>query len=129
MNNDWKRDESVTTHAVYYRGGRYDNKHGYVSQYAGEDRYNWQDIRGGHRLSSIETGAEAAMAACDASMALSDDEFNARAAAALIDDIMRFEERLIELQPNTTLLPGYHAGFEAGFTKARESVLAALGSE
>ena len=125
MNVDWQRDETKTNNATYHKG-RYTQRAGYVSQYEGSNRYNWQDIRGDHRLSGVVEGADAAMAACDASMALSDEDFNARVAANLITELKQREKALLELQPNTTLLTGYHAGFEAGFAKARESVLAAL---
>lgn len=127
-NTDWQRDESETKRATYHKG-RYAQRAGYVAQYEGSDSYNWQDIRYGHRLSGIVNGADAAMAACDASMALSDEEFNARVATTLITELKRLEKELLALQPNTTLLTGYHAGFEAGFAKARESMLAALGGE
>ncbi len=128
MNADWQLDETETKRATYHKD-RYAQRAGYVAQYEGTDSYNWQDIRYGHRLSGIVEGAEAAMAACDASMALSDEEFNARVAATLITELKRLEKELLALQPTTTLLTGYHAGFDAGFAKARESVLAALGGE
>ena len=60
------------------------------------------------------------------SLVIADEEFNARVDANLINELKQREKALLELQPNTTLLTGYHAGFEAGFAKARESVLAAL---
>lgn len=129
LNADWQRDESETRRATYYRGGRHAQRGGYVGQYEGTNSYNWQDIRYEHRLSGIAEGADAAMAACDASMALADEEFNARVAASIITELKRLEKNLLELQPNTTLLTGYHTGFEAGFAKARESVFAALERE
>jgi hypothetical protein len=127
-NTDWQRDETDTKRATYHKA-RYAQRAGYVAQYEGSDSYNWQDIRYGHRLSGIVEGAAAAMAACDASMALADEEFNARVATNLIAELKRLEKELLLLQPTTTLLTGYHAGFEAGFAKARESVLAALRGE
>lgn len=125
MDNQWQRDESETTRATYHKG-RYEQRTGYVSQYEGTDRYNWQDIRFGHRLSGIVYGVYAAMVTCDASMDLSDEEFNARVAANLITELKQFEKELLLLQPTTTLLPGYHAGFVGGYEKARRQVLSVL---
>lgn len=125
---EWQRDETDTKRATYHKG-RYTRREGYVAQYEGSDSYNWQDIRDGHRLSGIVEGAADAMTACDASMALADEEFKARVAATLVTELKRLEKELLALQPTTALLPGYHAGFEAGFAKARNSVLAALESE
>lgn len=125
MDNQWQRDESETTRATYHKW-RYEQRSGYVSQYEGTDSYNWQDIRYGHRLSGIVEGVFAAMAACDASMALSDEEFNDRVAANLITELKRLEKEFLLLQPSTTLLPGYHAGFVDGYEKARRQVLSVL---
>lgn len=122
----WKREETITDREVWTTDGYYSTTGGYVSQYIGTNNYYWHDARRGHKLSGIETGVDAAMAACEAAMALPDDEFNNRVAAELKESLKRIEAQLLELQPDTALLPGYHTGFEAGYAKARDAVLAVL---
>ena len=48
----WKRDKTETQRVTYHKD-RYAQRAGYVSQYEGSNRYNWQDIRGDHRLSGV----------------------------------------------------------------------------
>lgn len=47
-------------------------------------------------------------------MALPIEEFNRRVTAELIDDLRKIERDIMRLSPATDLLPGYHAGYEAG---------------
>lgn len=109
----WDRD---ITHRTYC----------HIAQYEGTDRYCWQAVQGDYRLSGIETGREAAMAQADATMALPADEFNAQVAADLKETLLDIERKLLNLEPASTLLPGYHAGFEAGFAHARRKIGEAL---
>lgn len=105
----WNREISVQTYC-------------YICQYEGCDRYCWQAVRGDYRLSGIVTGREAAMAQADATMTLPADEFNAQVAADLKETLLDLERKLLDLEPASTLLPGYHAGFEAGFAHARRKI-------
>jgi hypothetical protein len=99
-----------------------------ISQYEGSDRYCWQAVRGDHRLADIVTGRAAAMAQADATMALLPDEFNARVTTDLMESLRNIERQLLDLNPTSTLLPGYHTGFEAGFAHAKRLIGEALDS-
>lgn len=101
-------------------------EYGYISKYEGSENYNWQTRRGDGHLSGIVTGAEAAMAHADAMLALPVEEFNAMAAIGLRDEIANLEKKLLALQPGADLLPGYHAGFEAGMAAMKAKVEAVL---
>ena len=83
-------------------------------------------MRHGNRLGGIERGLDAAMAACEASIALTDEEFNTRVVADLRQDLARIEKQILAIAPDAAMLPGYHAGFAAGMAKMRDDVLAAV---
>ena len=125
----WKRDETVATHEVYFLGEPYNSReYGYVGQYAGSNRFNWQAIRGDFRIGGIEEGAAAAMACCEATLALPMEEYNARVADELLRDLSEIEKKLMRIRPSV-LMPGWSAGFDAGYENARNLIINALGAD
>lgn len=128
MDTTWTRDDHNSRFEVFVRGEYGDDQQGYVAQYEGSNRYNWQAIRGEFRLSGIVEGAAAAMEMCDVTLALPVEEFNARVAADLIAEMRVKEAQIQLLMPNTTILPGYEAGVMAGYEKARAAVMNTLES-
>ena len=123
MDTTWIRDDHETRFEVFHRGTTYEEPKGYVAQYEGSKRYNWQAIRGEFRLSGIVEGAATAMEICDVTLALPVEEFNARVAENLIAEMREKEAQILILMPNTTILPGYEAGVMAGYKKARAAVM------
>lgn len=100
--------------------------YGYICQYEGSNDYCWQARRGGHVLTGIVEGRDAAMAAADDTLALPVEKFNARVAVELRAQMKQLEKDLLALQPDADLLPGYHAGFEAGAASVRQQIAAVL---
>jgi hypothetical protein len=98
----------------------------YVGNYAGTDDYSVQVRRNNFCISSIETGLDHAKAIAEARLALPIEEFNAIVAAELKRDMLRIEQDLLRLQPDTQLLPGYHAGYEAGVADTKRKIEAVL---
>lgn len=92
-----------------------DNRiYGHITQYEGSDSYCWQAVRGEDRLSGIAVGREAAMAMAEETLALPVEEFNSRIVAEYVDTLRALEKKILRLSPASDLLPGYHAGYEAG---------------
>lgn len=100
-----------------------------IIQYAGRDDYWWQTTRGEGSLSGIKRGRYTAMDEADAALALPTAEFNARVVAKLIDELRKTERAIVRLAPATEILPGYHAGYEAGMADTRRRIEAALALE
>lgn len=120
----WVQD---ATGLELWRKDQYAYNSGYVCAYGNHTRgYNWQAIRGEHRISGSEDTPEAAMAAAEAGMALSDEAFSAIVAADLKEKLCNLEQELIALCPDEKLLPGYRAGFEAGYAACRQRIEEAL---
>lgn len=102
---------------------------GYVSKYAGSDGFNWQAIRGGERVSGSAPTSQEGMAAADAVLALSIEQFNVLVTGELLKKIQELEQRILSIRPETPLLPGYQAGYAAGLEEARRRVTEALAPE
>lgn len=98
-----------------------------VTQYSGSDDYCWQTVRGGDRLAGVVRGPVAAMFKAEEVMALPIEEFNRLVVAELIDDFHQMERDILRLSPSTVLIPGYHAGYEAGVADVKRRVAAAIG--
>lgn len=114
--DDWERYTGAGTYCA-------------ITNYAGTDDYCWHAARGEARLYGSMRGREAAMQQADALMALPVEEFNARAVAELIDELRDIEGKILRLAPDINVLPGYHAGFEAGIADTRRKILSALGDD
>lgn len=122
---EWKQaanDEHDTWHLDRYSTA----KRGYVSQYTNGCGYNWQAYRGDHCLSGSAPDRDAAMAAAEATLALPVDEFNARVLAKLTEELFELEKQILDVAPSSQLLPGYHAGYEAGVAAIRSRIEEAL---
>mgnify|MGYP004704588543 CR=1 FL=1 len=124
MTDTWKQAENAATDTWKKPIG--DGTHCYATQYAGSDDYNWQTWRNGYCISGIVTGRDSAMAKADEMLARPIEEFNAIVAAGLRADMKDIEKKLLIMQPDTTLLPGYHAGYEAGMEGMKRKIEAVL---
>lgn len=100
--------------------------YGIVSNYQGTNTYCWQAVRGDFRLSGVIEGADAGMTQADATLDLPIDEYNARVANEVRKDLLELERKLLRLLPDGRLLPGYHAGYEAGMAETKRKIEAAL---
>lgn len=100
--------------------------HGYVHHYDNSDYANWQAWRNGFYLSGIVCGVDAAKATAEAMLALPIEEFNARVAEDLREDLKKIERDLLRLQPDAHLLPGFHAGYEQGVLDTKRKIEAVL---
>lgn len=98
----------------------------HITQYAGSNSYCWQTVRGDFRLAGVMEGREAAMKQSEEIMALPVDEFNRRVTAELVDDLRKIERDIMLLSPSTEILPGYHAGYEAGVADVKRRIAASL---
>jgi hypothetical protein len=98
----------------------------YVGNYAGTDDYSVQVRRNHFLISSIETGLDHAKEIAEARLSLPIEEFNAIVAAELRRDMLKIEQDLLRLQPDSQLLPGYHAGYEAGIADTKRKIKAVL---
>lgn len=104
----------------------------YVTQYKGSTSYNWQFWRGRHGLSGVVDAHDAAiskteaMAQAEAMEKLPVDEFNARVVADLVSDMHKIERDIASLSPTAAILPGYHAGYEAGVADTKRMIAAAI---
>lgn len=96
--------------------------HGYIAEYSPGSDYNWQAWRGAGSISGSAPDRDAAMAAAEAGLAMPIDEFNVLAAASVREDMQRIEKKLIAITGSSDGLPGYAAGFEAGFAAARKKI-------
>ena len=97
-----------------------------VSQYEGTDNYFWQAARADDRLSGIARGKLTAMLQAEDTMALPIEEFNRLLAAKLIEEFQQMERDILRLSPSTDLIPGYHAGYEAGVADVKRRIAAAI---
>lgn len=86
----------------------------------------WQAVRNRFRLSGVVTGVDAAKAEAERALALPIDEFNRLVVEDLRNDIKKLERDILTLAPETNLLPGYHAGYEAGTADMKRKVAAVL---
>lgn len=102
---------------------------GYVSKYAGSAGFNWQAIRGDERISGSASTSQEGMAAADAVLALSIEQFNVLATGELLKEIQKLEQRILAIRPDTPWLPGFQAGYAAGLEEARRRVTEALAPE
>lgn len=124
MQNAWKQNTQAETDQWDWEIA--DRTYCHITQYAGTDRYCWQTVRSDFRLSGIETGRDAAMTQAEEIMALPIDEFNRRVTVELIDKLREIERDILRLSPSTDLLPGYHAGYEAGAADVRRRIAVAI---
>lgn len=127
MEQTWQQDPKADTDQWYLRIDGHD-VYGHVSNYAGSDRYWWQVVRGDNRfyVSGIVVGRDAAMAKAVELLAVPLDDFNAIVAGNLREKLFEFEQQLLALQPDSHLLPGYHAGYEAGVAEVKRRIAAAI---
>lgn len=111
---------------IWNRGSDIRTENGYAHQYADRQDANWQAWRNGFCLSGIARGLDAAKAMADDMLALPIEEFNARVAEDLREDLKKIERDLLRLQPDTHLLPGFHAGYEQGVLDTKRKIEAVL---
>ncbi|MDZ4255639.1 MAG: hypothetical protein U1A72_23975, partial [Sulfuritalea sp.] len=128
----WKRDESSTNdtwHLTFNGRARgYVSKYGLEYGYGPADRgYNWQAIRDDERISGSAPDAETAIARTEEILALPVEEFNRRVAKNLVDEFRQIEQRILRLAPETDLLPGYQAAYEAAVADIRRKIVTAIG--
>lgn len=124
MQEAWKKDAKAETDCWDLEIE--ERVYGHITQYAGSDRYCWQAVRSDFRLSGIVAGREAAANAAEETLALPIEEFNRRVTAELIDDLRKIERDILRLSPAAEILPGYHAGYEAGAADVRRRITDAL---
>lgn len=124
MTNGWNKRQDRDTDDWERKTGTDD--YCAITQYEGTHSYCWHAVRGEARLHGVIYGRDAAMQQADAIMALPVEEFNARAVAKLIDELRELEGRILRLAPTSSVLPGYHAGFEAGAANVKRTIATAL---
>lgn len=124
MQNAWKQNEQADTDQWDWEIS--DRTYSHITQYAGKNSYCWQAVRGDFRLSGIAIGRDAAISQAEEIMTLPVDEFNRRVTVELIDKFREIERDILRLSPSTDLLPGYHAGYEAGSADIRRRIAAAM---
>jgi len=124
MHDAWAQDKKADTDCWDLEIG--ERIYGHITQYAGSERYCWQAVRGDFRLAGIEVGREAAANLAEETLALPVDEFNRRVTVELIDDLRKIERDILRLSPAAEILPGYHAGYEAGASDVRRRIAEAL---
>lgn len=120
----WQQDTDADTDA--WRRRIRSSTYCRIIQYAGTDNYYWATTRNDFRLSGITKGRDSAMADADRHMDMPIESFNSMVAAEMIDKLREIEKDLLRLQPDINLLPGYHAGYEAGAEETRQRVAAVL---
>lgn len=122
----WLVDETKST-PTWRRGANYDT-YGYVAKLDYVSGYNWQAVRNGldNRISGSAPTPEAAMAAADAALAMPFETFAAQVVQELVDQLRGIEAQIIALSPTREILPGYHAGYEAGVAETRRRIEEAL---
>ena len=120
----WQKEANSATDQWRRPCGGHD--YALITQYATSASYCWQAVRGGYRISGIVEGRTTAMAVADDIMALPIDEYNAIVAADLRADLLAIEKKILALQPDTALLPGFHAGYEAGVEDTKRKIAALL---
>lgn len=124
-NDGWKQNTSARTDEWRRMTDDVD-QYCLISQYEGQSNYCWQTARGIGRLAGISASSEEAMAEADKHLEMPIEEFNNIAAREVLEQITRLEKTLMSLAPNTEFLPGYSAGYEAGFEEARRRVTEAF---
>ncbi len=97
-----------------------------ATQYEGSNQYCWQVYRDDFYQGGIVTGRDAAMAKADEMLALPIEEYNALVAVELKKDMRDLERKLLKLQPDADILPGYHLGYEAGVADTKRKIEAVL---
>ena len=117
---------SAADPSIWNRGSDHRTACGYAHQYDDSKDANWQAWRNGFCLSGIVRGLDAAKAMADEMLALPIEEFNARCAVSLREELKKNELDLLRLQPDTTLLPGFHAGYEQGVLDTKRKIEAVL---
>lgn len=98
------------------------NIYGYISNYAGTEKYNWQAVRDFKTLSGIVIGREASMVKAEEALALPIEDFIEAIAAELREELYERERKLFALQPCSKYLPGYHVGYEAGAADVKRRI-------
>lgn len=121
---DWLA--SAADQRTWNRGTSHRTESGYAHRYDNSEDANWQAWRNGFCLSGIMRGLDAAKAMADEMLALPIEEFNARCAVSLREDLKKNERDLLRLQPDTHLLPGFHAGYEQGVADTKRKIEAVL---
>ena len=124
MTNTWQKDTNAATD--HWRRRIDFDTYAIITQHEDRTDYCWQAVRGDFRISSIVEGRTPAMSMADSAIDLPIDEFNAIVAADLRADLKAIEKKLLILQPDTTLLPGFHAGYEAGAEDMKRKIAAVL---
>lgn len=100
--------------------------HAYICQYEGRDDYYWMAYRLGGEMSGIVVGREAAMRTAAEMMAMPIDAFREQVVAELRDKLRGIERDILRVMPAAEILPGYQAGFEAGYAACRQRIETAL---
>jgi hypothetical protein len=120
----WQQDTSAKTDdwQLHIRDGT----RCHVTQYEGRDDYCWQVYRNEAYQGGIVIGREAAIAKADEMLALPIEEYNALVADKLKAELREIERKLLKLQPDTDLLPGYNIGYEAGVIDTKRKIEAVL---
>lgn len=99
------------------------NLYGYVSPYErGCKGWNWQAVRGDHRLSGSAETRKEAMECAEWMLSLTAEDFNERVAEGLLDELHIIERKLLRLLPAIDLLPGYAAGYESGVADTKRKI-------
>jgi hypothetical protein len=124
MQNTWKQNTEAATDQWDWEIA--DRTYGHITQYTGSDRYCWQAVRGDFRLAGTAVGRDASISQAEEIMALPIDEFNRRVTVELIDQLRKTERDILRLSPSAEILPGYHAGYEAGVADIRRRITAAI---
>lgn len=122
--DQWERDQSAETDQ--WRRAFAPRIYCVVTQYSGSDDYCWQAVRGDARLAGVVQGQLAAMNQAEEIMALPIEEFNRRVVSDLMDDLRKIERDILRLSPSADLIPGYHAGYEAGVADVKRRIAAAI---
>lgn len=127
---EWEQDHGARRETWYLKITDDPTAYGYAAPYDiggnSAGRWHWQAVRGDHRLSGSAETCDDAKQAAHATLSLSVEDFNARVAENLRHELTTLEGKLLRLQPDATLLRGYHAGFEAGHCAAVRLMGAAL---
>ena len=66
------------------------------------------------------------MESAEDTLALPIGEFNRRVVEDLVDDLRKIERDILRLAPDSALLPGYQAGFQAGLTEMKGRITVAM---
>ena len=112
MRDGWIKNERLDTEAYDFADiSRADS---YVSVYSGRIDCFFKVARGYAELRGIMETLEAAMIEAERLIDLPIEVFNAMAIANLTADITSLEQKILRIAPNSEILRGYHAWYEAG---------------